>query len=84
MKWLDREELAYMKEHGVSLCSTCRYGKKDGPLCDLNMSMRVHSEHGSCLEYARKGKTPEQQRIETMRAAEAQLTLFNTAGYSAR
>lgn len=85
MKWLDREELAFMKERGITLCSTCRWSSgKTGPLCDMNMSMRVHSEHGSCTEYAKKGKTPEQQRIEAQKADEAQGRMFDNWGHEAR
>ena len=81
---LEPEELAFMKERGITLCSTCRYcGGKDGSLCDMNQSKHLHSERGSCQEYVPKGKTPEQLRLEARRASEAQMTMFDRMGHAA-
>lgn len=76
------EERLYLKARGIAICSLCRYEKR-GQLCDVNRSMRSYSERGQCGEFVPKGKTPEQARIEAMRADEAQGRLFDVMGNAA-
>ncbi len=81
---LGAEELSFMKKQGITLCSQCRYhGGSDAPLCAMNLSKHIHSERGACQEYVKKGKIPEQQRIEAMKAADAQLSMFDRMGHAA-
>ena len=75
---LSTDELAYMKEKGITLCSLCRNSNAKNPYnCLAGLNPQTYGKASKCERFiSRKVRTPEECRIASMRANEAQLNLF--------